>query len=239
MKPFANGAAYRKSRFLRSGFGTTGPSHRARIPSTAGIAIANADRCGSALDVERATFTRRSQLRASPDVLVEQTWFAPRSERSALVMELVARNPSAQSVTLSLAVSPNTTSRDIAFESGADPLGSGCVLATGRTHEAETQGGDTFGVAVCSTPIPRELVVPANSTRAWRFLTTIFVDVLDGGSERPEVQASKLYARLLNDSTLLPRHVAAWASVYRAGIEIETRSACRELFDCSLLCCQT
>jgi hypothetical protein len=55
---------------------TSGPSHRARIPSTANIAVAEGALIGSALDMEQAVFYRRTAVTSgAPEHLVMALFF--------------------------------------------------------------------------------------------------------------------------------------------------------------------
>eukprot|EP01094_Clydonella_sp_ATCC50884_P002671 TRINITY_DN1202_c0_g1_i5.p3 TRINITY_DN1202_c0_g1~~TRINITY_DN1202_c0_g1_i5.p3 ORF type:complete len:222 (+),score=37.97 TRINITY_DN1202_c0_g1_i5:230-895(+) len=83
-----------------SGLKGSTPSHRARIPSTLLVNLTNIPLTAVALDVERATYTRRYEN--GEHVSARQVIYAHRVHRSLMVMELHTSNDGGSPSTLQL-----------------------------------------------------------------------------------------------------------------------------------------
>jgi hypothetical protein len=99
---------------------TSTPSHRARIPSTHSITISGIEgpyqAQGSALDLARSSFFRRGRVsQGGSFVDFEQCWYAHRSLRSVLVMELRVKHTGGGAVELLLSNFGGGPSVDINF----------------------------------------------------------------------------------------------------------------------------
>ena len=102
-----------------NGFANVAPSHRAQaFSAVATVSVVNATQVACALDVERATYYRRSTVPGG--AVVEQRWYASRANRSLVVMELhVLSAPSGEEVQLGLQWDTAFTSPDINFQRSA------------------------------------------------------------------------------------------------------------------------
>ena len=78
-------------------------SHLARVPSKLAVRVGNATAVGCALDLERATYYRRTSVRSGgPTVSIEQRWYAHKTNKALLVMEMDTISAFATTLTLSL-----------------------------------------------------------------------------------------------------------------------------------------
>ena len=74
-------------------------SHLARVPHRLTVRVGNSSAAGCALDLERGVYYRRSTLHGAA---IEQRWFAHRTNKALLIMELdvVAASPTTLSLSL-------------------------------------------------------------------------------------------------------------------------------------------
>ena len=74
-------------------------SHLARVPHRLTVRVGNSSAAGCALDLERGVYYRRSTLH---DVAIEQRWFAHRTNKALLIMEMDVVASAATTLSLSL-----------------------------------------------------------------------------------------------------------------------------------------
>eukprot|EP01116_Phalansterium_solitarium_P016178 TRINITY_DN3701_c0_g1_i1.p1 TRINITY_DN3701_c0_g1~~TRINITY_DN3701_c0_g1_i1.p1 ORF type:complete len:702 (-),score=253.28 TRINITY_DN3701_c0_g1_i1:809-2914(-) len=217
-----------------NGFSSKTPSHRARIPGTLSISVANSTPLGSALDLERGVFYRRSVLLDAQNqplpVNIEQRWYAHRALRHVTVHELTATVVgSSGQFSLSLSVNTGSASSDIAFKQG--PQTSAYTAFVGATDQAETNDSTTTTVAVVTSNIPASIALP-NGTTTYYFLTT-FRTSLD--SQDPVSDAVADYENAAAQQTqLLDAHIAAWLQVWSARMEVTGDLALAQAINSSL-----
>jgi len=154
-----------------NGRNTTGPSHRAIIPATNAITITNSKANCSALDIERATYYRRTTSAGFTPALIEQRWYAHRVRHSLLVHEIFVDN-SKNTATLQLSLksltrqSPdfNITTTDkqpLYIQYGAD------ITTT------EEPNSKVVSISVVSTIVPQTLMVGPGQKQTYYYFTSI------------------------------------------------------------------
>ena len=114
-----------------NGRNSTGPSHRARIPSTNSVNITNGNLFAAALDVERAAYFRQWNVGSA---VVQQRFYAHRTMRNVLVSSLELISSPTESVIVKLKVNEGNSSSDINFSPSPSPPGTkmnyGCIHIT-------------------------------------------------------------------------------------------------------------
>eukprot|EP01094_Clydonella_sp_ATCC50884_P002669 TRINITY_DN1202_c0_g1_i3.p1 TRINITY_DN1202_c0_g1~~TRINITY_DN1202_c0_g1_i3.p1 ORF type:complete len:630 (+),score=83.51 TRINITY_DN1202_c0_g1_i3:230-2119(+) len=209
-----------------SGLKGSTPSHRARIPSTLLVNLTNIPLTAVALDVERATYTRRYEN--GEHVSARQVIYAHRVHRSLMVMELHTSNDGGSPSTLQLSWaypysaagnrSSNGPSLDIHFEEV--PTGNPSLVATaGPIVQTETPSSSQVQVGVCTTSVPSSISLAPGERRSMFFLTTFSTSLEE---EDPAASAIALHDRFSRSSPTALRlsHVAAWRRLWRSGIEV-------------------
>lgn len=195
--------------------GIQGPSHRAVIPATLSISVANSVTIALGLDLKEAIVYRLGEITtADGTAQFQQRWFAHQTLPGLLVSTLEFTSVSGI-VQISLNLT-TLTSPDIAFSTEPGPTGS--FLMSGLTNYAEENFTKRTEVAVCTSDLPELLILtePTNYTFLAAYSTSL-------DSSEPRLKAAELWTGsvLLPIEQLLEGHVAAWAKLWQAGLEAE------------------
>ena len=207
----------------RSGKGTV-LSHRAAVTSPLNLRLgSDFAHEGAALDLRGARYLRRS--RAPNGGRVEQRWYAHRSRPALLVSEVVNIGDADVAYQLSggLGGRIDTTDIDFTLREANVTLGDGSQAAvhvmTGATREVETVGTQPTTVSVVATREEAGGATLASSQTHW----SVAAVVTSLESQAPEADALRAYAEAYspaNRSTLAASHAAAWAALWRSGVEL-------------------
>jgi len=210
-----------------NGRGTTTPSHRARIPSTAAIVVrsnltSNATEELFSLNVEQGVFYHRLVVQ---NFTLEQRIYAHRVHKHLLVTEISSQNNMRDTVSLFLTNVFGPPSADIEFhrddfprKSQNDPK---INTMSGYIRITEEPDSRREGVAVVWRDVPpRVLIKPSVQTQTLFFITAIAtsLDAKDFVTKAREAHA----AAMEKPEELLKSHVQAWNEIWNAGrIEVE------------------
>ena len=228
-------------------------SHRARIPAFHAVSAPGVPG-PAALDVRRATYYRRSYVDPSPPgacqswsnetcsnaaqrLWVEQRWYAHRALPSLMVMEVqvlpddTAPAPRASGDPLAMLLLANDDggpSGEISFSPFPLPPGVPYAAVAGATNVPETVNSTTFNVAVLTTRLPPNNVLPffaLGDTVALLAVVRTSLDVGGGGAPVALVAAAEAdYATAVAEmgaGTLWASHVAEWEGIWAAGFETD------------------
>lgn len=148
---------------LFNGYLTQDPSHRAALPNALNVNISNTAVYAVGLDVERATYYRRSRQVDNPFVNIEQRWYAHRSYPSVFVMEMdVTMGDKTGPAKLALSYN-NPASSDVTLSPLSNPP-NGANWYNGSTNVPETHTSGRVVVSMVTSNVPSSLVVPQNTT---------------------------------------------------------------------------
>eukprot|EP01114_Cavostelium_apophysatum_P014228 TRINITY_DN3638_c0_g1_i2.p1 TRINITY_DN3638_c0_g1~~TRINITY_DN3638_c0_g1_i2.p1 ORF type:complete len:663 (+),score=121.13 TRINITY_DN3638_c0_g1_i2:160-2148(+) len=209
-----------------NGLNSVTPSHRARIPATTAINITNAQPIGSALDLERGIFYRRSMI---DDTIIEQRWYAHRSLRNLLVHELEIHAGST-SPTLQITLQSGPPSEDFNFYNWT--TSDEYVANQGKIKIAEETDSELVEVAYVYTEVPSSLQIGAGAGMTFYFLTASYTSL---ETSDPLSACNTLLSFATNNAaTLLVNHTAAWADVWSSRIEVSGDLALAQAINSSL-----
>lgn len=236
---------------------TAAASHRARLPAvfnyeldlTPDLHASNATLfyIGAALDVRRAIFFNRTELR-SPRcaVAIEQRWYAHRANRSILVHELemkplspvcghanesdshAGRAAQRSNASCSLQLVPlhlpwaNISDYHVAVTPGKEGA---ATVAAGCTVQAEVPGySNASCMAMAYDPLPATVDVGGGGSGTRRFLLAAHSSVEVPGSNPAALATTALAthtaATAEPPATQRANHEAAWAELWDAGFDI-------------------
>ena len=193
---------------------------------------------GALLDLREATYTRRytfadGECRAA----VEQRWYASRAAPSLFVMEVAVRVPCgcAWHRNISLPLSINATSHVRASDGmgtanmTSHKTSDGARVSVGSASQPEGANAPVL-ITVVSTALPQTIEVPTTVGCAANF-SRRFVLVVRSSKSRPGGSGSVLDAATSDYKAAMragadelhDAHKAAWAELWRSGIEIGGR----------------
>ena len=211
------------------------------------------EQVGSLLDLREATFTRR--YTGSCDgagggaYRVEQRWYAHRALPSLFVMELSASVPCGcqRERNLRLAVlrdRPNISENigdwgvhTVHFSNVSRSSGANVSLGTTAQPEGGTLPGKgaVVAVATVATTVPAVIEFPqgcGNFSR--RFLHVVRSNLNESIDVRSTALADYTSAMALGPDELHRTHVAAWAELWRSGLEVSGRHELAAVVNSSL-----
>ena len=213
-------------------------SHRATVTSPLNVQCAESmtarfKPAGAALDLRGARYLRRSTAADGSGGVLEQRFFAHRTERGLLVLELA--NVGSAPITCTLVgglaagVKSRIDTKDIAFGLRSAnvklPGGSGTANVTvmsGRTRVSETAQTPTVLVALAVTAMDEisPIVLPPGATRTLLASVATSIDTAD-----PEAAALAAYgaAAALPTGALATSSAKAWAQLWESGVAFEGR----------------
>jgi trehalose/maltose hydrolase-like predicted phosphorylase len=212
-------------------------THRARIPSTNAITLTNAQHVGSALDLERAVFYRRSTYQnclACAVFNIEQRWYTHRYYASLFVHEIEIKSLTAtgETATFQIALNNGTKSVDMNLQP-LTPVIRNTILIDGKTYTPEQPTSTRVEVAVCSDFVPTSISVNATGEAQTFYFITAIRTSLD--SVMPVDDAIIDFQNALGmKGGLLSTHIAAWADIWEAGIEVGGRLELAQAINSSL-----
>ena len=192
---------------------------------------------GALLDLREATYTRRYTFAdGACRAAVEQRWYASRAAPSLFVMEVAVRVPCgcAWHRDISLGLSINATSHVRA----SDGMGTanmttrkvgGLTKSVGSAAQPEGSNA-VVALAVVSTTLPQTIDVPTTEGCAANFSRRFALAVRsskshpgDSGSVLDAATSDYKAAMRAGANELHDAHKAAWAELWRSGIEIGGR----------------
>ncbi|XP_072035583.1 protein-glucosylgalactosylhydroxylysine glucosidase-like [Amphiura filiformis] len=194
-------------------------SHRARIPSTANIAMTHMDVTVSGntyrLDTSQGLFTR---IIDADTCTITQTVYAHQILTRLLINKITIKRKTvlseegaANNITVTLVNAMGPKSGDINFSDGSMGL-SGEKVMKGNTTEAETDTSGTIPVYIHWTNLPDTITLPDSKTsQTWTFITSI---------SHTDQEASDMYEmgmKHARDGTLTSMHTAAWKDKWSKG----------------------
>eukprot|EP01114_Cavostelium_apophysatum_P022690 TRINITY_DN8295_c0_g1_i1.p1 TRINITY_DN8295_c0_g1~~TRINITY_DN8295_c0_g1_i1.p1 ORF type:complete len:699 (+),score=116.92 TRINITY_DN8295_c0_g1_i1:246-2342(+) len=196
-----------------NGLNSVTPSHRARIPATTAITINNMDAYGSALDLERGIFYRRSW---SGECVAEQRWYAHRSLRNLLVHEIEVSSGSSSKCVVELSSEPGAPSQDFRF---SNYTSDNYVFTQGQIRITEEMNSSRVGVAYVSTLVPSEIVVVGKNLQKTSYFFTTTYTTLETDDPLTACLALMKLAEG-EQETLLAGHISAWYDLWSSRIEV-------------------
>jgi trehalose/maltose hydrolase-like predicted phosphorylase len=217
-----------------NGLHTRDPSHRARIPSTNAISIANATLVACAIDLAEAIYYRRLVWNGHSEILIEQRFYAHRLYSSVLVNELfvdntVNSNPSP--LILHLQVNSGSPSQDIDFKE-VKVNDSSVRLQLGRTKVAEFPDSPLTDVAVMNTIVPPYVAIPPRQKMTIYFLTVVRTSL---DSKDPAQNATRDYYNAYSmRQQLAALHISEWQKLWDARIELQGNLRLAQVVNSSL-----
>ena len=213
-------------------------SHRATVTSPLNVQCAESmtalfKPAGAALDLRGARYLRRSTAADGSGGVLEQRFFAHRTERGLLVLELA--NVGSAPITCTLVgglaagVKSRIDTKDIAFGLRSAmvelPGGSGMANVTvmrGRTRVSETAQTPTVLVALAVTAMDEisPIVLPPGATRT--LLASVATSI---ATADPESAALAAYgaAATLPTGALATSSAKAWLQLWESGVAFEGR----------------
>ena len=205
-------------------------SHLARVPSKLAVRVANASAVGCALDLERATYYRRSSISTgAAAVTIEQRWYAHKMHKALLVMEMDTVSTAAATLALSLDQEHSSSVKlppsyidsppedDVAWAAApipGCPEDLWCQLGNTTTPDVPTTPPTT--IAYVSTRIPPTLAVPAGK-QSRVFLAAARSTHVSAAPLTDALAAHKA-ATGSPGSSLLQSHRAAWLDTWSQSI---------------------
>ena len=192
-------------------------SHLARVPSALAVRVTAGRVEGCALDIERATFLRRTRL---PTAVVTQSWYAHRSLKGLLVMELVvdAAMPTEVPLTVEQRDGSSRSRREVNGPPSADvDWHFGCNSTqlwcrAGSTRVPDLPSTPPTRIAYVSTPIPPSLRAGAGKSSA------LFIGAARSShvTADPEGAAHALHASAVATGMVALRtmHQEAWLAAW-------------------------
>jgi len=203
------------------------PSHRARIPSTSNISIKNLkSNFGSALDLERSVFYRRLSVLSENENIVEQRWYAHRTNRYLLVHEIHVNSTATISLELSLDSGPKSNDISFQFIEEMDNF----LLYEGAIKVPEDSSSEKVNIAYAFTKVPQNVLVNKSQTL---YYITAFRTSLD--SENPLKDVVSTYKDAWNHrEVLLNEHINGWLQLWSSRIEVEDNLQLAQAINSSL-----
>jgi hypothetical protein len=210
-------------------------SHLARVPSRLAVRVANATALGCALDLERATYYRRSHVAAAggATVTVEQRWYAHATNKALLVMEMDTVSSAATSLGLSLDQENSSSVKlppsyvmsapddDVDWEPAATIAGCPehlwCRVGNTTTPDVPTTPLTT--IAYVSSKVPASLAVAAGN-QSFVFLGAARSTHVSSDPLADALAAHKAASPSSSSPSppLLPSHHAAWLDTWSLSI---------------------
>lgn len=204
---------------------TTSPSHRARLPATLSVQIINSIDDGCLLDVEYGTYYRSGHFQEGSSY--ELRWYAHRSLRSLYILELEVIVGNTASITLDLSTFQNATSVDFVNDPVVNINGPRDTTVLCRTTKiAESEFTSTQKVCVAGDTVPLQVTVSkAESGKVITFVTATrtSLDAADGDVFSAALSDYNNAVKLAEDGDLWSSHVAAWAEIWKSGVEVQGR----------------
>ena len=227
-----NGPDLSTTRAYAANFSNAGARpHLAMVPSHLAVRIANASVFACAIDLERGIYLRRSRLASA---VVEQRWYAHRTRKSVLVMELellgAAGAEAAAVATVGLqlhSIGDFMTNIDVAWTEVDESTGSKMWQRAGHTKQNEDGSvPGTLRLAYVSSAVPASLELTAGSPVS--FFGVGESSITARGQSSPLQRAvatwNALDSMAAGDKAGLAKgHAEAWAELWHlATIEIDT-----------------
>ncbi|KAK9823243.1 hypothetical protein WJX72_001319 [[Myrmecia] bisecta] len=197
-------------------------THRARIPAMAAFSINGLEPIELSLDLQRAVVKQHSRL-ADYDVSAVQSWYAHRARPSLLIHE-AQFSTGAQAVDLSLQNHPGPPSPDFAItppQPVSFPAGdaANATLTVGLTTEPEQQFGPSVTVAIVTTVLPADFLLPRNTQRTVLSITAIRTSL--DAADPAQAALDDYAAAWAQRDSLAAQHEAAWATLWQHSVEVE------------------
>ena len=207
-------------------------SHLARVPSKLAVRVSNATAVGCALDLERATYYRRTSIRSGgATVSIEQRWYAHKTNKALLVMEMDTISASATTLALSLDQENSSTVKlppsyiesppqdDVVWEQTPIP---GCPAElwcqVGNTTTPDVPTTLPTTIAYVSTRIPPTLAIPAGN-QSLVFLAAARSTHVSSDPLADALAVHKAAAGTPGSPTgLLQSHRAAWLDTWSQSV---------------------
>lgn len=195
------------------------PTHRAEIPAPLRLTI-DAPVVGAGLHLRNGAYLRRHDV--GPGVVVEMRFYAHRARRSLLVVDLTTTSVEPVEVSVTGFGGEAPDSEDFNWTAHKSVgLQATAVVWTGETREAETAEHGITRVSVVLPVAPAEPVTvvagkPASfvaAVRTSRESKDPDSDALQDWAEAKRTGADKLYSE----------HTAAWARLWKSGLEVTGR----------------
>jgi hypothetical protein len=187
---------------------------RARIPNRI-FAAPQIGIFASAMDLETATFRVIYCDPAAPNVSVTSTTYAHRSIRSLWVTEMTFSNAGNAATSVSITDRSPASSPDLNSTIAATREYSYIV---GNVKRSEAKAVPLSRVAIVSSPIPKSVSVPPQSTQTLYFIASMRSSI--DSSNQLQDALSDFQAATSAPSKLLPLHTAAWAELWKGRVEI-------------------
>jgi trehalose/maltose hydrolase-like predicted phosphorylase len=216
--------------------GACGTTTKARFPSSVSISILNAVVIGGGLDTVAAVYSRRWLLSSDNVTQIEVRTWAHRTRKHVLITDITLVAGGSDNVLLNLTTlwdpesqSNNVPGNDCAGGFSVDfvflpPVGNAPTVVSGATLLASDEGLYP-NVTVALDATPPVLSLSTNAPRV-RFITAIAASIDFDGGVAPAANvaglASQEYAAAtqLSWDDLWSEHIAAWAILNDAGIDI-------------------
>ncbi len=190
-----------------------GPSHRAALPFLLNIEPEGAVPCGSAIDIQRGVFHRRSML---GPLLIDQAWYTHQSRPGVMIHNMTLTPPSGGSGTVTLTQHFGSTP-DVQLTRSTTRH---AVVYAGSTRIPETDHTVPTTVALASTP-----VAPVSVRGTPVSVVHIMAVSSSTTSTQPTVTAQQMLREAASDPTLYPEHVSAMRDLWASHVDVSGNPA--------------
>ncbi|EGC35268.1 hypothetical protein DICPUDRAFT_97948 [Dictyostelium purpureum] len=199
-------------------FAVSNPSHRASIPNFQNIVLNGSRLVYAGLDIQNGTYTREYSFKSNANTTATQTFYAHQTIRNLLVQEITVDNSASnKSFTLTLHLNSTLSTPDFKIQNTTTHSSSfQTYVATILTPELPN--GFMTSVAIATSGVPSQTIVPANTVKTFYFITSLYTNI--ESSDYVDL-CSQMYVKGVgSQEDLLDIHKDSWAQVWDSGIEI-------------------
>eukprot|EP01113_Clastostelium_recurvatum_P039091 TRINITY_DN5929_c0_g1_i2.p1 TRINITY_DN5929_c0_g1~~TRINITY_DN5929_c0_g1_i2.p1 ORF type:complete len:711 (+),score=173.12 TRINITY_DN5929_c0_g1_i2:162-2135(+) len=200
-----------------NGLNTRDPSHRARIPATLAITVAESTPYACALDLQNGIYYRRSTVSKYPGAYVEQKWYVHRTLRNVAV-HVLTLHPASSSAPITVSLSNNAGSPSSDFNFTATNTTNTQTAMNGYILVPEEPGSPHVHVALSYSKTPATFT-GTNGNATWVAYSVAYTSLEE---QDPVAAAHTQYVDMTQaaEQDVEAAHKQGWAQLWVSGIEV-------------------